>query len=231
ATAFSPNGKLLACAGENSVVSILLVDRDFELVADLPCPAGVRCIGWSPDGRCLASGGEDRQVTVWDVLKKRIAFQLPRSQDWLCSLAFSSDSRYLATCCFGGAGVCLHSLDSKKDGAKAPELKECKSESQSSLPNLAPRTSSSGMHPPLRPRLKSAGTVKDMSESSDLDLLLDCPVSETVIPAVSIMMIVPRSVSSTSLTVPTVAALADDDEVVPSIAPVADVDQVAECRV
>ena len=27
----------------------------------------VRCLAWSPDGRTLASGGNDRAVRIWDV--------------------------------------------------------------------------------------------------------------------------------------------------------------------
>ena len=45
--------------GENGMVSVLLVDCDFEKTSELPCTAGVRCLAWSKDSRYLAAGGED----------------------------------------------------------------------------------------------------------------------------------------------------------------------------
>lgn len=108
ATAFSPSGKLLAVAGENCAVTMLLTDRSFEKASELTCSAGVRCLAWSADSQLLASGGEDMQVSVWNVVSERVILQLPKARDWLCCLAFNSLSSCLAAGGFGSQGVTQH---------------------------------------------------------------------------------------------------------------------------
>mmetsp|Transcript_72090 Transcript_72090/g.201197 ORF Transcript_72090/g.201197 Transcript_72090/m.201197 type:complete len:158 (+) Transcript_72090:1-474(+) len=114
AAAFSPTGTLLAVGGEDRVISMLLVDRDFESVSQFVCVAGVRCLGWSPDTRFLASGGEDMQVTIWDVLSEQMVFQTPKATDWLCCVSFSPDGRWLASCGFGHNEATLHPVEDEK---------------------------------------------------------------------------------------------------------------------
>jgi len=114
AAAFSPTGTLLAVGGEDRVISMLLVDRDFESVSQFVCVAGVRCLGWSPDSRFLASGGEDMQVTIWDVLSEQMVFQTPKATDWLCCVSFSPDGRWLASCGFGHNEATLHPVEDEK---------------------------------------------------------------------------------------------------------------------
>jgi WD40 repeat protein len=88
AVAFSPSGKLLATGGEDSTVTIMMVERDFEKASELQSSAGVRCLGWSSQSRFLASGGEDMQVTVWDIMAERVIFQFPKAKDWYACTAF-----------------------------------------------------------------------------------------------------------------------------------------------
>jgi len=111
ATAFSPSGKLLAVGGENRRIELLIVARKFEKACDLPCAAGVRCLAWCPDSRFLAEGGEDMQVSVWDVYSETVVLQLPKVKDWICSLAFSCDQRWLATCGYGTREVTVHPIE------------------------------------------------------------------------------------------------------------------------
>merc|ERR1740121_1579999 len=111
ATAFSPSGKLLATGGEECFISLFLVDRKFEKASELQCPAGIRCLAWSPNCNFLASGGEDLQVSVWDIISETMVLQLPKAKDWLCMLAFTADSRWLASCGFGHKAVTLHAVE------------------------------------------------------------------------------------------------------------------------
>merc|ERR1711879_1056453 len=97
-TAFSPSCKLLAVAGEDCTIMALKVDSDFQKATLLRSVAGVRCLAWTSDSRFLASGGEDLQVSVWDLIAEIVVFQLPKVRDWILSVAFSPDGQWLAHC-------------------------------------------------------------------------------------------------------------------------------------
>jgi WD40 repeat protein/serine/threonine protein kinase len=56
----------------------------------------VRCVAFSPDGRCLASGGGDGTVKLRDVAGRAIR-DLHAHNDLVVSVAFSPDGRRLAT--------------------------------------------------------------------------------------------------------------------------------------
>jgi len=111
ATEFSPSGKILAVGGENRRIEMLLVDRNFAKASELLCAAGVRTLAWSPNGRFLASGGEEDQVAVWDIITERVILQLPRQKDWICRIAFSGDTKWLAMCGFGTSVVTLYPIE------------------------------------------------------------------------------------------------------------------------
>ncbi|CAJ1425722.1 unnamed protein product [Effrenium voratum] len=107
AAAFAPSGRALALAGEDRMISILSVGKGFQKAEELLCGAGIRCLAWAPNSRFLASAGEDMRVSVWDVLFKRVVLHLPKADDWLCSISFSADSKWLASCGYGQETVDL----------------------------------------------------------------------------------------------------------------------------
>jgi len=111
AAAFAPTGHALALAGEDRLISILSVHKNFRKVTELPCGAGIRCLSWTPSSRLLASAGEDMRVSVWDVLFKRVVLHLPKADDWLCCISFSADSKWLAACGYGQETVDLWPIE------------------------------------------------------------------------------------------------------------------------
>jgi WD40 repeat protein len=68
--AWSPDGKRLACGGDDGIVYILNVTEDSPEQRLLGHHSRISCLAWSPDGKTLASGArgaEDGELFIWDV--------------------------------------------------------------------------------------------------------------------------------------------------------------------
>jgi WD40 repeat protein len=55
-------------------------------------------VAFSPDGRLIASAGDDRVVRVWDSATGRERLRLRGHHDSITRLAFSPDGRFVASC-------------------------------------------------------------------------------------------------------------------------------------
>jgi len=89
-------GQVLASAGTDKKL-ILWHRPDVLGVKNLPTTSMVRALAMSPDGKTLASGGEDSEIQLWDVPTAKPGLKLVGSTDWVMCLAFSSDGQRLAS--------------------------------------------------------------------------------------------------------------------------------------
>jgi WD40 repeat protein len=93
--AYSPNGKLLAVAGETGIQI-----RDSGSNAVLNClltgEPDVYCLAISPDGSLLAAGGSSGVVEVWNLASASLLLKYATSAAGINSLAFSPDGAELA---------------------------------------------------------------------------------------------------------------------------------------
>jgi WD40 repeat protein len=95
--AISPNGQLLAIAGDESVIRLhdLVENRQRMLLSGHLAP--IRAGTFSPDGRLFASASNDRTVRLWKVATGEPIAVLRGHTDNVISVAFSADGKTLAS--------------------------------------------------------------------------------------------------------------------------------------
>jgi WD40 repeat protein len=80
-------------------------------------PRSVAAVAFSPDGKTLASGGEDSLVRLWDVGTGKLQHTLKGRRGWVDAVAFSPDGKLVA-----GGGCTDDSLDTCLWDAKTGKL-------------------------------------------------------------------------------------------------------------
>jgi WD40 repeat protein len=73
---------------------------------------GGRSLSFSPDGKLLATGGDNQTVLLWDIAQKRtIGSPLTGHTSSVTGLAFSPDGKYLVSSAFGDAEIRLWDVE------------------------------------------------------------------------------------------------------------------------
>jgi WD40 repeat protein len=62
----------------------------------------VTCAAFSPDGKLLATGGQDKTVKIWDVERRDLVTTLAAATGAVWSVAFTPDAKFLVTSGLGG---------------------------------------------------------------------------------------------------------------------------------
>ena len=93
--ACSADGQTLVTAGHNGYAK--LWTRDFKFLGDLRTWGRVYCAAFSPNGKLVATGSEDRLVRVWDLAERKL-LAIGEGHDGLVfAINFSPDGLTLAS--------------------------------------------------------------------------------------------------------------------------------------
>lgn len=96
AVAISPQGRILACGGDNKAIALCDLATQ-KIVSTLYGHfQAIRAVAFSPDGKILASGSDDRAIVIWDFnTTKEICISAHSAA--VRALAFSPNGQILAS--------------------------------------------------------------------------------------------------------------------------------------
>jgi len=86
--AFSPCGQYLAVVNADGYLRVFVYST-VEVVGLMRSYfGGLLCVAWSPDGRYIATGGEDDLITLWSFVERRVVCRGRGHRSWVGGVAF-----------------------------------------------------------------------------------------------------------------------------------------------
>ena len=116
----------LISAGTDQKIQVTELPGE-RVASSIATSSVARVLAVSPDGKLLATAGEDRIIQLWNLETGKAGAKLTAHTDWITSLAFSSDGKRLAS---GGYDGMVRVWDT----AAGSKLMECASQPPA-LPN------------------------------------------------------------------------------------------------
>lgn len=96
ALAISPDGRRLASGSADGVLRIWELSSGQEAATLSGHTGRIMSLDWNPDGERVISGSADFTARIWDLRSRRSVAEL-KMQDWVRSVAYSPNGRWIAT--------------------------------------------------------------------------------------------------------------------------------------
>ena len=100
AVAFSPDGKLLCSASEDSTIKLWSIPEGQLIKTLIGHTKGIESVSFSPDSSFLASGSRDKTVNIWTIPDGVLVKTLKGHPQAVYSVSFSPDGSFLASSSF-----------------------------------------------------------------------------------------------------------------------------------
>lgn len=105
---YSPNGDFLVVGSVVDVIQIFET-RNYQIAGTLQDTSVINILKISFDGSLLAVGKQDGELSIWNLLSRRLLKRIKKQESQIYSLAFSPDDKMLLIC---GARVDILNLES-----------------------------------------------------------------------------------------------------------------------